>query len=121
MPGKQRRAKRPAAYHHGDLKAALVTCAVTILRKEGVAGLTLRRVAREAGVSEAAPYRHFPGRRELLAAVAEDGVGGQQQAMVKRIGTKGGREGLKGIATAYVDFAVTNSAQYRVMFGPELA
>ncbi|HET9423724.1 MAG TPA: TetR/AcrR family transcriptional regulator [Gemmatimonadaceae bacterium] len=121
MPGKPRPAKRPSSYHHGDLKAALVEHAVAILRAEGPAALTLRGVARAAGVSEAAPYRHFADRRELVAAVAEDGFRKLQEAMFARVGQASGREGLKGFALGYVDFALANAAQYRVMFGPEVA
>src|SRR6185295_5162847 len=60
------RRKRP--YHHGDLEAALVRAAGKLLDKEGIEALSLREVARRAGVSHAAPYRHFPERDALLAA-----------------------------------------------------
>src|SRR5215210_7562872 len=85
MPRAPRPAKKPAQYHHGDLKAALVQHAVDILRREGIEALTLRGVARAAGVSQAAPYRHFADRRELVAAVAEDGFRQLQQAMLDRV------------------------------------
>lgn len=114
------RPKRSKAYHHGDLKAALVECGTEILRKEGPEALTLRAVARAAGVSVAAPYRHFADRRELVAAVAEDGFRRLQQAMMSQM-QQGGAQGFRGMATAYVRFAHDNPADYHVMFGPEVA
>jgi AcrR family transcriptional regulator len=121
MSRKPRPAKRPASYHHGDLKAALVEQAVAILVGRGPDALTLRAVAAATGVSVAAPYRHFANRRELIGAVAEEGFRRLQKAMLARVGEKGGREGLKGVALGYVDFAMSNPTLYRVMFGPELA
>ena len=111
----------PRGYHHGDLKAALLEHAIAILRSEGPDALTLRGVARAAGVSSAAPYRHFPDRRALVGAVAEDGFRRLQRAMLARATLTKGREGLKGVAVAYVEFAHENPAEYRIMFGPELA
>ncbi len=60
-------------YHHGDLRAALLEAAREVLAKEGVEALTLREVARRAGVTHAAPYRHFADKEALLAAVATEG------------------------------------------------
>lgn len=114
------RKKSSKAYHHGDLKAALVACATEILRREGPEALTLRAVARAAGVSVAAPYRHFADRRQLVGAVAEEGFRRMQQAMMAAM-ERGGRDGLRGVAEAYVRFAHENPAEYHVMFGPEMA
>jgi AcrR family transcriptional regulator len=61
-------------YHHGDLAPALRAAARAILEEEGLAALSLRSVARRAGVSHAAPYRHYPSREALLADVAADGL-----------------------------------------------
>ena len=60
-------------YHHGDLRRALVEAAERILENEGPSALSLRAVAREAGVSAAAPYHHFKDKNELLAAIAQEG------------------------------------------------
>ena len=117
-------ARRPVkrrSYHHGDLKKTLVERAIHLLRTEGPDALTLRGVARAAGVSQAAPYRHFASRRELIGAVAEDGFRNLKETMLAHVAGQGGRAGLKGIAIAYVDFAMQNPGQYRIMFGPDLA
>lgn len=119
-PGRKS-AKKVRSYHHGDLKRALVEAATAILRAEGVEALTLRAVARAAGVSANAPYRHFPDRRSLVAAVAQEGFARLQQEMMNAVTSAEGRLGFKGIALAYVRFAHENPAEYRVMFGPEVA
>jgi AcrR family transcriptional regulator len=116
-----RRRSAPRRYHHGDLKAALVAHATDILRRDGPDALTLRAVARAAGVSQAAPYRHFPDRRALIAAVAEQGFRSLQQAMTEAVGKTEGRLALKQVAVAYVRFALDHPAEYRIMFGAELA
>lgn len=122
MPPKPNGRKRaPRAYHHGDLKVALVDAAVAIVRKHGSEALTLREVARSVGVSQAAPYRHFKDRRELVAAVAERGFVRLQEAMLAGIQAAEGRLGLRNVAEAYVRFGLGNPAEYRVMFGPEVA
>jgi len=61
------------AYHHGDLKNALIEAGIDILAKEGVGGLSLRKVARKAGVSHAAPYAHFADKQALIAAISTSG------------------------------------------------
>jgi AcrR family transcriptional regulator len=99
-------------YHHGDLPAALVRAAEEILEKQGVGALTLREVARKAGVSHGAPYRHFQSLDHLLAAVAEQGF--------RQLG-----EALKGRAPAemgeaYVSFALGHPALFRLMFSGAL-
>jgi AcrR family transcriptional regulator len=109
------------SYHHGDLKRALIESAKDILRNEGQEALTLRAVARAAGVSPTAPYRHFADRRSLVAAVAEEGFHEMGLAMRHAMAVEGGRKGFKQIGLAYVRFAHEHSAEYRVMFGAELA
>lgn len=113
--------KRARSYHHGDLKAALVEAAASIVRTKGLDALTLREVARRTGVSAAAPYRHFPDRRSLVAAVAERGFVRLQEAMIAGMQSARGRAGLKQVAVAYFEFGLANPAEYRVMFGPEMA
>ena len=67
-----RRSKRPNRYHHGDLPRALLDAALRIVETQGKEALTLRAVARLAGVSQAAPYRHLANTDTLLAGVAEE-------------------------------------------------
>ena len=113
----------PQSYHHGDLREALVEAALAILGHGSVAALTLRAAAREAGVSPAAPYRHFADRDALIAAVAERGFAAlfdRMRASVARAPASPER-GLQEIAVAYLRFALDRPAEYRVMFGPELA
>jgi AcrR family transcriptional regulator len=117
----QVKAKAPKPYHHGDLKTALVDAGVEILRGKGPEALSLREVARRVGVSQAAPYRHFKDRRELIAAIAERGFSRMGDAMRRAMTGAGGRPGLRGVARAYVRFGLKNPAEYRVMFGPEVA
>ena len=118
-PGRSTQEDRP--YHHGDLRAALLTHATRILREEGLEALTLRAVARAAGVSQTAPYRHFPDRRALMGAIAAEGFRELDGAMGAAMAHGGGREGFRGVASAYVRFAQANPALYHVMFGPEVA
>ena len=108
-------------YHHGDLRSALIRSALDLLRSEGLEALTLRGVARAAGVSQAAPYRHFADRRELVAAVAEEGFRRLQGEMLEAYRASPGPLGFRQIALAYIRFARENPAEYRVMFGPEVA
>jgi AcrR family transcriptional regulator len=104
-----------------------VDAAIKILRDEGPEGLTLRAVAGAAGVSQAAPYRHFKDRRALVAAVAEDGFRRLGVAMAggrsnqKKSPPRNPSEALRQLAVQYVRFAHAHPAEYRVMFGEELA
>ena len=102
-------------YHHGDLRRALVAAARTILERDGPQALSLRAVAREAGVSPAAPYHHFADKAELLNAVAVEGFQELARAMVVA------REAdpddpLIAMGVAYVVFARANPPLYRVMY-----
>src|SRR6266404_3557169 len=65
--------RRPKPYHHGHLREVLLQAAIQLIAEVGPAAFTLREVARRAGVSHNAPYRHFPDREDLLAAVAAQG------------------------------------------------
>lgn len=109
-------------YHHGDLRQAMVNAAIELLRDGGVSALTLRAAARKAGVSQAAPYRHFADRADLLAAVAADGFARLKAAFIHAARSAASpREGLRELARAYVRFGVKHPAEYRVMFGAETA
>lgn len=104
-------------YHHGDLRRALVAAAQRILEAEGPAALSLRAVAREAGVSPAAPYHHFKDKNELLEAVAHEGWNALDAAMMKaRADAKTPRDRMTALGVGYVCFARDNPALYRVMY-----
>lgn len=109
-------------YHHGDLRRALLDAALAILAEPGgAAALTLRAVARRAGVTHAAPYRHFEGVEQLLSAVAEEGFWQLSEALeAAACGATDALERHAATGIAYVEFAVSHPAHYRVMFGPEL-
>lgn len=109
-----KRGKR--SYHHGDLRAALLAEAGLILEKHGVARLTLRALARRAGVSHAAPYRHFPDRESLLAALAAEGFAWLAQAQRQAAEAAG----LRGMGEAYVAFALGHPQRFQLMFGGQV-
>lgn len=105
-------------YHHGDLHRAIVEAALDVLSESQSTEFSLRELARRAGVSHNAPYKHFADKRELLAAVSAVGF----ELLAKRMAdaTKeldSPRERLAAIARAYVCGGVNNPALYRLMFG----
>lgn len=110
------------AYHHGDLRRALLQAAIELLAEGGPANLTMRGTAQRAGVSPAAPYRHFTDKREMLAAVAEEGFLALGRACDEALAAGSGDpvESFWQHGVAYVRFAIGNPAHYRVMFGPEI-
>ena len=115
----QEKPERP--YHHGDLAASLRGAAREILESEGLDALSLRSVARRAGVSHAAPYRHYASREALLADVAIDGLG-ELRAEIVAAGAKPGDKGERiiHVGGAYLRFAASHSGLVRLMFGSEL-
>ena len=106
------------SYHHGDLHRALIATALKLVEESDVAGLTLREVARRAGVTHAAPYHHFKNKAALLAVLAEEGYRAlyteQLQAAAKAGADPIAR--LQAIGLAYVRFAVHHPGHFRVMF-----
>jgi len=104
-------------YHHGDLSRALVEAARRILETDGPAALSLRAVAREAGVSPAAPYHHFKDKGQLLDAVAHEGWVELDAALMRsRQDSDDDRRRMTSLGVAYVTFARDNPALYRVMY-----
>ncbi|NBD12122.1 MULTISPECIES: TetR/AcrR family transcriptional regulator [Corallococcus] len=120
--GRRKQAEAPAdkeRYHHGDLRQALVDAAVALIAEEGFGALSLREVARRAGVTHAAPYRHFADKEALLEAVAHEGYRAMAREMRERMATADGPlERLHAAGVAYVLFAVRHPPHFRVMFGP---
>lgn len=113
-----RKDTRAGAYHHGNLRAALMTAGLELLEKGGQADFSLREAARAVGVTVNASYRHFRNKDALLAAIAAEGFrrfaaalmagGAQADTPVAR---------MLGAGRAYVDFARHNPALFRLMFG----
>lgn len=99
-------------YHHGDLRAALLAAAAELLVDGGVAAISLREVARRAGVSHSAPYRHFADRDALLAALATDGF----DELAGRMRRQPAAE-LASLGQCYVAFALEQPGRFSLMFG----
>jgi AcrR family transcriptional regulator len=115
------RAQAKASYHHGDLRRALLESALAIVSEEGVHDLSLREVARRAGVSNAAPYHHFADKSALLAAVGAQGFEGLIAVLeVAHARSSDLEPQLVSMMEAYLTFARTHPSHYRVMFLPEL-
>jgi AcrR family transcriptional regulator len=109
------------SYHHGDLRNALLDAARKILEEQSLADLSLRAVARRAGVSHAAPYRHFPNHEALLVELATEGFV-ELRNDIKTAGASGGAESdrIAKIGSAYMGFVVRRPEVASLMFGPQL-
>jgi AcrR family transcriptional regulator len=104
-------------YHHGDLRRALLDAAEAVLERVGPSGLSLRAVAREAGVSPAAPYHHFKDKDELMLAVGKTGFAKLNVALAAAATAHSDLgERLSDIGLAYVEFAQEHPATYQVMY-----
>lgn len=112
-------ARRRASYHHGDLRRALLDATLRLAETQGPAGVTLREAARLAGVSQTAPYRHFADKTAMLAAASEEGFVILRQAMEQAGAPFAGdpRRRIVEYGVAYVRFAVTHPAYFRLMYG----
>jgi|SRR5665213_219037 len=114
-------APKSKAYHHGDLRKALRDAALAILEEDGLAELSLRAVARRAGVSHAAPYRHYPNHEALLVELAVEGfleLRAEIAAAAAAPSQKSDR--ITGIGGTYMRFAVRRPALAKLMFGPQI-
>ena len=109
---------RPDSYHHGNLKEALVRAALELIAEKGPAGFTFADAARWAGVSPAAPYRHFRDRDELLADVARRGFEQFSEALAKAWdeGKPDVMSAFDRLGKSYLDFAKRLPAYYSAMF-----
>lgn len=106
------------SYHHGNLREALIAAALDLIRQKGPAGFTFADAARHAGVSPAAPYRHFKDRDALLADVARRGF--EQFELALENAWAGGRpepvRALEAVGKAYLEFARREPAYFSAMF-----
>lgn len=109
-------AKAADAYHHGDLRRALIEAAYAHVDRDGAETLSLAQLAKALGVSQPAPYRHFPDRNALLAAVAAEGFR-EFTARLEEAIASGPKPGvLARMGQAYVAFGTTRPGIYRLMF-----
>jgi AcrR family transcriptional regulator len=114
--------ERTDAYHHGNLRRALLDAAMDLIRERGIDGFTLREVARRAGVSHAAPYHHFADRAALVTALVVESFERFAEAFREAVA---GAEGthldrIDALGRAYVRFAFDDPARFTLMWRPEL-
>jgi AcrR family transcriptional regulator len=115
MRRKKMRRRKP--YHHGNLREALLDAAIRLIAEVGPTAFTLREVARRAGVSHNAPYRHFRDRDELMSAVAAQGFRELTEAMVGAAARQSeALDRLKHAGLGYVTFALRRPEHFTVMF-----
>ncbi len=113
--------RQRAAYHHGDLPAALVDATLELIAEQGTRGFSVVEVARRTGVSTSAPYRHFADRDELLAAAAVRGYEELRRRFeIALTSATQPADQLAAVAAAYVRFAAERSAMFDVLFGAGL-
>lgn len=108
-----------AGYHHGDLREALISAAQQLVEEDGADKFSLADACRLAGVSTAAPYRHFRNREEILAEVAARGFDALHEESAAAVEAKGAgtTEAIVAMGKAYVAFAVERQRLFRLMFG----
>lgn len=109
------------AYHHGNLRAALLTAAVELVKEQGPDAVSVREVARRAGVSSGAPFRHFADKTALMTAVAEEGLSRLSAALEETVADAPDDPSarFRAMGVAYVRFAVRHPGHFRVMHRPE--
>jgi AcrR family transcriptional regulator len=109
------------SYHHGDLRNGLLQAAREILEEESLSALTLRAVARKAGVSHAAPYRHFPNHEALLVELSIEGFDELRAAVAEAAKAQGSEsDKIATMGAAYMRFVAQRPALARLMFGGQL-
>ncbi len=112
----------PRAYHHGHLRRALMAAALELITERGPEAFTLREAARRAGVSPAAPYRHYPNKASLLAAVAAEGFEQVAEDIEREVSAVGDNalDRLRAEGVAFVRYALAHPARFRTMYAPNL-
>ncbi|MFI6362446.1 TetR/AcrR family transcriptional regulator [Nocardia sp. NPDC050630] len=110
------------SYHHGALRDTLLAACLRLIETEGLGAVSLRRVAREAGVSTGAPYHHFADRSALLAALSTQGFRQLGSDLADaRAAADSPLQALTALAETYVRFSQENPGYFRLMFRPELS
>jgi AcrR family transcriptional regulator len=117
-PGAGSASPKKRAYHHHDLRRALLDAAVKLVEERDVVPLTLREVARRAGVTHAAPYHHFASKADLVTSIAAEGYERLYALQLRAAHLAGDDpvEKLRALGVAYVEFALANPGHFRVMF-----
>jgi AcrR family transcriptional regulator len=110
----------PKTYHHGALRAELLTQAVKVLDDSGVDELSLRDLAKRTHVSPAAPYRHFPTKQALVAALAEEGFSELEDTLRRAAADESLTTQVLALAGAYLDLAQRRPHLFRTMFSADL-
>src|SRR5690554_7492436 len=110
--------KTDNTYHHGNLREELLHKAISIIREKGVEKLSLRALARDVGVSQTAPYRHFTDKNELLAELATLALEELANEFLASITLgKSAPENIQNAGEVYLRYAFDNPEKYRLMFG----
>ena len=106
-------------YHHGDLREALIDASFTLISRDGAENFLLADACRLAGVSTAAPYKHFRDRDEVLEIVVERGFDVMSERLMSAVAQagEGTREGIMAMGQAYIAFALEEQPLFRLMFG----
>lgn len=114
--------EQPSPHHHGNLKPALVKAGIDILEREGLAGLSLRKIATAVGVSHAAPAHHFKGKTGLLVAIAAEGFTLFSQYMRdgRAAASSDPHDQLLGLCLGYLRFARNHAALFELIFSTEI-
>ncbi|MET1413604.1 TetR/AcrR family transcriptional regulator [Roseibium sp. HPY-6] len=113
--------QKKSAYHHGDLRGQLISAARSLIEEHGPDGFSMSDACRLAGVSTAAPYRHFASKQDLLTDVAKDGLqrlGVEMEDNASQF-TRGTVESISAIGRAYVNFAIREPHAFRLMFSTQ--
>ena len=104
-------------YHHGNLKQELIDCACRLCERDGYTKLSIRSLAKESGVSQTAPYRHFKTKEVLYASVATEGFKKLSKAFYIDANKKITKKHLVEIGCKYIEFGLKNANTYDLMFG----
>lgn len=114
--------KTDNTYHHGNLREELLHKAISIIREKGVEKLSLRALARDVGVSQTAPYRHFTDKNELLAELATLALQELANKFLASITLgQSAPENIQNAGEVYLRYAFDNPEKYRLMFGPTIS
>jgi AcrR family transcriptional regulator len=118
---RRKKVQGKARYHHGELREALIRATRQLVEERGAESFTLADACRVAGVTTAAPYRHFRGKQEILEEIASRGFDDMRKRAMAAVAEKGEGtlEAIVAMGRAYVAFAAEETAVFRLMFGQQ--